>query len=120
MKGRVDDTGRALVSITVRHPTTGAAAKWTVWIDTGFNGELLAPMPLIEQLGLKSVSTGYAQLATGAQVSIEIYRGVIDWLSGGREVEVLSSAGQVPLLGVGLLCEHKLTINYPARTVTLK
>lgn len=120
MKGRVDNVGRALIEIAVRHPTSGAATKWTAWIDTGFSGELVAPLSLIQQLGLESESTAYARLATGVQVSIDLYRCKIDWLTGERDVEVVSSDGQVTLLGVGLLYKHKLTINYPARTVTLK
>lgn len=75
---------------------------------------------MIQQLGLLPESIGRTQLATGIQVPIDLYRCKIDWIGGERDVEIVSSEGHMPLLGVGLLHKHKLTINYPARTITLK
>ena len=41
MNGSVDDSGRALVRIRLKHPTDSTEAELDAWIDTGFTGELV-------------------------------------------------------------------------------
>ncbi len=43
MKGHVDNIGRALVIALVRPSDAAAIREIQVWIDTGFNGDLVLP-----------------------------------------------------------------------------
>ena len=55
MIGWVDDEGRALIDIAVGSRLSGEYTTLTVWIDTAFDGHLVFPRELIEQLGLDSL-----------------------------------------------------------------
>jgi hypothetical protein len=48
MTGHVDDFGRAILQIEVRHPVSAKSEVWDAWIDTACTGELVsfsAPLP---------------------------------------------------------------------------
>ncbi|QDT36859.1 hypothetical protein [Stratiformator vulcanicus] len=51
MNGRVDRLGRALVTVSLRSSDTTASHDVEVWIDTGFNGDLVLPQQQIDDLG---------------------------------------------------------------------
>jgi hypothetical protein len=44
----------------------------------------------------------------------------IDWIGKRRIVEAIANESEFPLLGVGLLAGHELTIDYAAMTVNLR
>jgi clan AA aspartic protease len=119
MIGHVDADGRALLSITVRNPTSGATARWDAWIDTGFTGDLVVPRALLIALGLQPTSTATGILADGSQVVLDRYSCLVDWFGQQRPAEVIANDGAYPLLGVGLLNTHTLTIEYLASSLTL-
>ena len=119
MIGYVDDWGRALLPVTMSSPRTGRSAEWSVWIDTGFTGDLVVPRPMIDELQLEPALTGDATLADGSSVAIELFSGILEWFERRLIVEVVASDNQIPLLGVRLLVSRKLSIDYPARTVAL-
>lgn len=119
MNGSVDDTGRALLSVALQRSAGGAESTFDAWIDTGFIGDLVLPRELVESLGLPEGYSIRAVLADGSETQVKTYRGELDWFGHRRIAEVVINDGQFPLLGVGLLRGHKLTIDYTARTLTL-
>lgn len=52
MNGQVDSFGRALVTVSLRASAVAARHDVQVWIDTGFNGDLVLPQQQIDNLGL--------------------------------------------------------------------
>lgn len=91
----------------------------TVWVDTAFTGELVVPRQTVEQLGLIQSSAVAAGLADDTEVVLETFSCVIEWFGEQRMVEVVVNDGQFPLLGIGLLRDCKLEIDYRSRTVTI-
>jgi clan AA aspartic protease len=120
MNGMVDDAGRALITLSVRPTHDAEAAPLRAWVDTAFTGELVIPRATIGALGLPQSAAIMAGLADGTQVVLDTFSCVIDWFGEQRVVEVVENDGNLPLLGVGLLWERKLAINYPARQLSLK
>jgi clan AA aspartic protease len=120
MTGRVDDDGRALVTISIRSAVGAPDMTVEAWIDTGFTGELVLPQPIIDGLGLGQSGTLNAQLGDGTFVVLETFTCLVDWLGQRLAIEVVANAGNFPLLGVGLLRTSKLTVDYPLRTVAIE
>lgn len=111
MIGRVDEFGRAMISISIRAGML-PARDIEVWIDTGFNGDLVLPATTINQLALTSSGTVKAILADGSEVALQTYSCEIEWFGEVRHLEVVANSGVYPLLGVGLLLDHDLRISY--------
>lgn len=119
MKGIVDDFGRAIIEVSLRASPTAESKVLQVWIDTGMTGELVIPENQIQNLKLARTGTAVAHLADGSEVLLNTYSCSVEWNGQKREVEVIANTGQFPLLGVGLLCDHRLRIDYPARQVEI-
>ena len=80
-------------------------------LDTGFSGDLTLPKTAIEQLGLLFVATTNFRIASGTMTLFNTYEGTIRWHDSLRNVAVLESEN-FPLLGVGLLWENNLSIDF--------
>lgn len=119
MNGYVDDAGRALLDLTIRPSPNASPSSLNVWIDTAFTGELVVPRAMIKSLALPQSAAVTAGLADGSQVVLETFTCIPDWFGTTRSVEVIANDGQFPLLGVGLLQDRKLEIDYPQRTITI-
>jgi predicted aspartyl protease len=117
MTGRVDDDGRPLLPITVRHPYTGVAVTVDAWIDTAFTGSVLLLSSELTLLALPGPAEIAGVLADGSQVTLQAYMGVIDWFGASPQIDVLAGAGRFALVGIALLKD--LVIDYVARQVTL-
>ena len=78
MKGEVDDSGRALVILTVRPSESTEAVELTAWVDTAFTGELVIPRKTIESLKLPQSSAVMAELADGTQVVLDTFSCIIE------------------------------------------
>lgn len=120
MNGRVDGNGRALIRVAVRPLQAAAAREIEVWIDTGFNGDLVLPQSQIDDVALRQSGTVKATLADGSEVVLNTYTCRIDWFGVQRHLEVVANAGDYPLLGVGLLLDHDLHISYRAGELTIE
>jgi len=112
MIGKVDSSGRALLSVELRPDPFSAAAIMDVWIDTGFTGELVLPQTVINELRLPKSGSVDAVLADGSQIELFTYTCVIEWFRSVRKLEVIANDGDYPLLGVGLLLGMELVIDY--------
>jgi len=105
-----------LAIVTDRHPPSAAIEAW---IDTGFTGDVVLPLPVITELGLTQSGSVDAVLADGSQIELATYSCRIRWLDEERHLEVIANDGEVPLVGVGLLWGSQLCIDYVNHTVSL-
>lgn len=119
MNGHVDSNGRALVTVSVRRSDAAATREIQVWIDTGFNGDLVLPQPQITELSLRHSGTVKAILADGSEVALKTYACLVDWFGEQRHLEVVANEGEFPLLGVGLLLGYDLRISYRSGEITI-
>jgi clan AA aspartic protease len=119
MKGVVDESGRAILRISV---TNGVSKNQTIeaWVDTGFTGDLVVPRSIIDSLGLEPSGAIDGVLADGTQTILETYHCEIEWFGKMRSLEVTANAGEMSLLGVGLLLAKELKIDYTNLIVSLQ
>ncbi len=101
--------------IRLRQPNT----KLDAWIDTGFTGDLVIPLQQVVLLGLPLGPAVPAQLADGSIINLDTYTCLVDWFGAWKEIEVIANQGQFPLLGIGLLLERQLNIDYRAKTLSV-
>jgi clan AA aspartic protease len=120
MIGRVDNAGRALLDVELRASLDSRGHYISVWIDTGFTGEVVLPQSTIDELSLTLTGTVSAVLADGSQVVLRTFECFIAWIDGPKRLEVVANEGACALLGVGLLLERRLVIDYPSKLITLE
>jgi clan AA aspartic protease len=120
MHGHVDSAGRALVRIGLTSVATATTLEVEAWIDTGFTGELVLPQDQIVALGLPHSAVVTAELGDGSATVLEVYSCLIEWFGHVQQIEVIANTGTSPLLGVGVLHGHRLTIDYAACTLTIE
>jgi clan AA aspartic protease len=120
MNGVVDSAGRALLDIELRATRDAPPFYIATWIDTGFTGELVLPQMVIDDLALSLSGSVSAVLADGSQVVMKTYRCFIQWFDELRRLEVVANQGKHPLLGVGLLLDRELRIDYRSKTIKLE
>ena len=80
-------------------------------VDTGFTGELTLPISAIDRLGLESSGFSTYRVGGGSLTPLNSYDATIRWGNGLKYVTVLASETQ-PLIGVGLLWDHHLSIDF--------
>lgn len=117
MTGTVDNAGRALLQIHLKSSADGMEAELEAWIDTGFTGELVLPRDRVASLGLPLGAAVKAVLADGSKVQLDAYTCLLNWFGEWKRIEVVVNQGQFPLLGVGLLMDRELRIDYRTKTV---
>jgi clan AA aspartic protease len=120
VKGTVDQFGRALVTLAIRANENADSIEIPAWIDTAFNGELVMPRPMIEAAQLEQSAGIDARLADGNAVTLESFTCILKWFGRDVAVEVISSDGELPLLGIGLLAGYRLIVDYRQSTVTIE
>ena len=91
----------------------------TAWIDTAFDGHLVFPLSLVEELKLESLVDTEATLADGRTVALETFVCYLDWFGRVIPLQVIANAGKLPLLGTGLLDKHVLHVDYVNKQLTL-
>lgn len=118
MKGTVNEFLQARWNITVKglHKSIPINAL----IDTGFDGDLCLPIPIAVQLGLELKGDDYFELADGSTKHELIFRGKTVWDNKEIPVEISLTESNDALLGVRLLKHKKLTIDFPARTISIE
>ncbi len=119
MIGRVDERNRALIGLEVRRTPNSQGTSATAWIDTAFDGHLVFPLSLIQELDLQSLADTEAILADGRKVTLETFVCYLDWFGGLIPLQVIANDGKLPLLGTGLLENHVLHVDYVAKEVTI-
>jgi len=119
MNGIVDADGRALVEVVVRPSPNGKGRALSVWIDTGFTGELVVPSSIIDELDLKQSAIVNAVLADGSAVGMQTHTCYIEWFGKMQRLEAVANQRAYPLLGVGLLLDRELRVDYRTRVVSI-
>ena len=119
MNGFVDSAGSALLDVELRPSPNAPAVRVRAWIDTGFTGDLVLPQTVIDDMALTLTGTVSAVLADGSEAVMKTYRCFIQWFDDLRRLEVVANQGEHALLGVGLLLDRELRIDYRSRAVTV-
>ena len=119
MNGRVDENGRALVTVAIRASAESSPHQLQAWIDTGFNADLVLPQRYIDDLGLAQSGTLVGTLADGSEIPLDQYECWIDWFGEQFDLEVVAADGEYPLLGVGLLAQRDLYISFRSGQVRI-
>ncbi len=119
VEGYLNEVGSPKIAITVR----GARGDLTLdaLIDTGFDGDLCLPVSVAIELGLDLCGVERIQLADGSLRDELVFLGEAGF--GGHpleEVEILLTESDEALIGTGFLKAWKLTIDFPAQSVTLQ
>jgi clan AA aspartic protease len=117
MTGSVDGAGRALVRIRIKNPRDATEAEVDAWIDTAFTGELVLPQQIVASFALPLGPSVMARLADGSDIHLDTHTCLLEWFDEWKRIEVVANQGHYPLLGVGLLLERDLHINYRTKEV---
>jgi clan AA aspartic protease len=89
-------------------------------IDTGFDGDLSVPTDIAIALGLELRTKRKYTLADGSVHSELAFAGKVRFLGEDREIEILLTDLDVPLIGTALLEDCRLTVDFANETVELK
>lgn len=97
-----------------------AGQSWTAIVDTGFNGELELPDELRSHVNAEFVGRATSLLAANQRIDEDLY--LVDFPFDGQtlRVEATFVDGEELLIGTGLLRDHRLEIDFPARRVTIE
>ena len=109
IEGIVSGNAEAIIRLTLC-VATGAMQEIDAIIDTGFTGDLTLPLALIRRPELPWKGRSQALLADGGMHTFDEYVGTVLWNGQSRRVEV-SSADTDPLVGMGLLRGHRLSMD---------
>ena len=119
MMGHVDPSGRAILPVEIITDQDPVGTSIDVWIDTGFTGDLVLPLSLVQRLVLPVSGSVDGILADGSQTELKTYHCQLRRFGRERSVEVIANNGELPLLGVGLLLAKELRVDYTNLAVTL-
>lgn len=119
MIGHVDHEMRALLPIRIGRRDAGAAAEIHAWLDTAFNGSLVLPRRIVDELDLSVESTAEAILANGKLVELETFGCAIEWFGREYDTQVVTNDSEYGLIGTALLVDRRITIDYKAKTVAV-
>ncbi len=108
IEGVVNALYEPVVPLSLQGPA-GRALQVEAVIDTGYNGLLALPPPVVVALGLARLGSGEASLADGSVVSFDIYSVTVSWDGRLRHIEV-DEADTTPLVGMLLLDGYDLNI----------
>ncbi|HXU33230.1 MAG TPA: clan AA aspartic protease [Thermoanaerobaculia bacterium] len=107
--GRVNAFREAIVTLVLRS-AEGQDQNIEAVVDTGFNGHLTLPPDVVAALGLPFRRSGRALLGDGRAVTFDVHEAVILW--GGSPLRIpVDVADTDPLMGMGLLYGHSLSIH---------
>ena len=120
MNGFVDSELRALIRIDVGTPSSNTFEEVTVWIDTAFNGSLVLPESVVEDLQLPQQSTADAILADGRRVQLATFGCSISWFGKSCVTQVTTSSSEYGLLGTMLLDGRRLVVDYQCKSVSVE
>jgi clan AA aspartic protease len=88
-------------------------------IDTGFNGTLVLPRTLADQLNLNVLGRASFETVGGSLVAADLVEVRINWLSSRVDVEAIVVNSEDALIGTALLDGTNLAIDYVADIVTI-
>jgi clan AA aspartic protease len=108
IEGQVSPFLAAYVKLAV-YRKDGRTMKIQALIDTGYDGFLALPLPIIETLELDWDRNVNATLADGTSASFGVYRGDVDW-DGERITVYIDAAVPMPMIGMGMMQGYDIHI----------
>lgn len=108
IEGEVNARLEAMVRVEVRGPEDSTFVDAIV--DSGFSAALTLPATSIAALKLSRLSEAKGTLADGSVAELGVYAAELSWEGRWRGV-LVHAAGDEVLLGMGLLKDHRLTID---------
>lgn len=114
IKGRVNNDGVPLISITIGQRT------WPTIVDSGFHGDL--ELPLVLQADMKADYAGeVSSVLAGGQI-IDQDAFIVDFPFDGEVVKATATFvnAEEILMGTHMLRDYLLEINFPAQSVELR
>ena len=119
IEGRVtDESLEPMVEIGLKQGDTLTMIQAVV--DTGFSGYLCVAEQCVDQLDMTFEFAESYELANGEVIVKDVFRGSIVFHGRALEVDLILTASQDTLIGASLLKDHKLSIDYPGRTVRIE
>ncbi len=109
MTGRINSANEAVVAIDVEG-AEGQVVRLEGALDTGYNGFLTLPKPVIDELGLAFLGPAHAALGDGNEVEMDLFLAVVQWEGGPRNVLVLESEGGT-LVGMAMLAGCRVILD---------
>lgn len=110
MRGYVNRNMEPVVTIEMED-SQGELQSFEAVLDTAFNGEIALPVQMLVLLGLSSRGRALDwTIATGDEVPLAEYDGVVSWHGQRRRVIVVET-GDEPLLGTSLLSGSRISID---------
>lgn len=88
-------------------------------IDTGFAGHLCIPSKIAEKLGLELIGVVETVLGDGQWVKQYEFSGKVKFMGETKDVAILLTSGSRSQVGLLLLADFKLSIDFPADKVQL-
>lgn len=86
-------------------------------LDTGFNGHVMLPRAVIEELGLEQIGISDYLTASGDAKLTKVHVGKIMLLDEEIEVPILSTAANFSLVGMGLFHDCRIVIDGSSNVV---
>lgn len=116
--GLVNPRRRCLVTLELLGPD-GQQEFVKFQVGTGLRGSLLLPQEVVKRIGFPETEGITVRLAAGSRIKVPHYLALVVW-DGVEKVVALPASGQQPLLGTGLLDNHKLQADIkPGGAVTI-
>jgi len=112
-----DEFGHPRVETSVKGSRASALVQAVV--DTGFDGEICLPTSLAIQLGLELRDVLSVELADGTIQEKLVFAGTVIWEKQERDVMILLTESEDTLLGIGLLRESVLEMNFPRQEIKI-
>lgn len=108
--------------LTVRVEGTRKGIDIDTIIDTGFDGSLCLPIPVAIQLGLELRGSQVVELADGSLREELLFMGKVSIgdKSKGKMVDISLTESEDALLGVDMLKEYKLNIDFGGKKLRLE
>lgn len=93
--------------------------KLRALVDSGFFGYVCIPLETAKDLGLVLCGSETFELADGHWITQFRFKGKVRFLGKVEEVEILVSDSDRPQVGMRLLAECRLTIDFPSNKVQI-
>lgn len=106
--GAMNTHREAIVRLVVIGPQ-GRTREIEAVLDTGYTGSLTLPSTVVSDLDLPFRGRGSAVLGDGSESEFDIHQATLAW-AGQQRMAVIDVAETDPLLGMGLLLGHELTV----------
>jgi len=96
--------GSPVIELTIQ------GKKIEMLLDTGFNGHIMFPQKIINELELEQIGISDYSTASGEEEITKVYVGKIEFFGEEIEIPILSTEADFSLAGMELFHESKIVI----------